>query len=115
MRIFYKSLLLIILSPLVNAESLNNPASETSLNTANVIRAAWELKTLSDSLALGVDTRCYIAKIAVFKADSLPDSAKVVSMYQKTDSDVFAIQSVEKAMEIFERNQVQKIASECKE
>ncbi|HEB28351.1 MAG TPA: hypothetical protein ENI05_11345 [Porticoccus sp.] len=106
--------LIMIFSASTNAESLDDPASETSLNTANVIGAAWQLKRLSESLEPGVDTRCYIAKFAAFKAESLPVSVKIVAQYQKTDSDAFAIKSVEQAMQTFERNQVQKIADECK-
>ena len=95
------------------AEDLSEPAGEKSLNTANVIRAAWELRRLAESLEPGVDTRCYIAKFAAFKAESLPASAEIVAQYQRTDSDAFAIQSTKQAMEIFERNEVQKIANEC--
>ena len=107
--------LLVIISASANADNLDDPMNERSLNTANVIRAAWELRRLSESLEPGIDTRCYIAKFAAFKAESLPDSAEVIERYQETDSDAFAIQSVEQAMQIFESNQVKKIANECKQ
>jgi hypothetical protein len=114
MHKIWKIILITIFVVSANAESLDAPANESSLNTANVIRAAWELRRLSESLEPGVDTRCYIAKFAAFKAEGLPASAGVVALYQKTDSDAFAIQSVEQAMEVFERNEVQKIAEECR-
>jgi len=97
----------------VSAECLGVPATETSLNTANNIRAAWEVRRLSESLAPGVDTRCYIARLAAFKAESLPASAEVISQYQNTESDAFAIQSIKETMDIFRDNQVQRIAEEC--
>ncbi len=106
--------LFVIISISANAGSLDAPANDSSLNTANVIRAAWELRRLSESLEPGVDTRCYIAKFAAFKAESLPASSEVVARYQKTDSDAFAVQSVEQAMQVFESNQVQLIANKCK-
>lgn len=107
-------ILLLMIATTAQAESLDAPASETSLNTANVIRAAWELRRLSESLEAGVDTRCYIAKFAAFRAETLPSSAEIVAQYKNNDSDAFAIQSAEQAMQIYERNQVKKIADECK-
>lgn len=109
------TVLFLVLSTPAVAEDLAEPAGEKSLNTANVIRSAWELKRLSESLAPNIDTRCYIAKFASFKAQDLPKSADIVRDYQQTDSDVFAIQSAEQAMDEFTRNNVQEIANECKQ
>ncbi len=97
--------------------SASDEAYERSLNTANTIRAAWELRRLSESLAEGVDTRCYIAKLAAFQAESLPQSAKLISQYPSPnkDSDAFAVKSTNETMNIYQNNQVQKIADECRE
>ena len=102
-----------IFSAYANSESLDEPATKTSFNTANVINSAWYLKRLSESLAPGVDTRCYIAKHAAFMAENLRDSAKVVSSYQKTESDTFAIHSVSQAMQAFDENHVEILAADC--
>jgi len=105
---------LIALSFSASAQDWNERQTEGSLNTANVISSAWELRRLSESLEPGIDTRCYIAKLAAFKAESLPASAEIVKRYESTDSDRFAVQSVDQAMEIFSKNKVQEIANECK-
>ena len=107
-------ILIIVTSLSVNAQDWNERQTEGSLNTANVINSAWELRRLSESLEPGIDTRCYIAKLAAFKAESLPAAAKIVKRYESTDSDRFAVQSAEQAMEIFSQNKVQEIANECK-
>ncbi len=97
----------------VNSEELSY---EAELNTANTIRAAFELRKLAESLAPGVDTRCYIAKLAEFQAASLPQSAKVIADHPSgnKESDEFAIQSVNVTMEIYKNNQIQRIANVCK-
>gem|GEM_PF-5433912 len=97
------------------AQNLDAAENEVNRNTTNVIRAAWELKRLSESLSPGVDTRCYIAEQAAFNAKHLADAAKVVSRYQNTESDAFAIQSVELALKEFRNNDVKNILAECKE
>jgi hypothetical protein len=97
-----------------NAENWNERETEGSLNTANVISSAWELKRLAESLESGIDTRCYIAKLAAFKAESLPAATDIVKRYESTDSDRFAIQRSEQAMKTFNQNKVQEIANECK-
>lgn len=88
---------------------------DAKLNTANTIRAAFELRRLSESLAPGVDTRCYIAKLAAFQAASLPKSADVIANYPSGNkqSDAFAIQSTNETMGIYKNNRIQEIASEC--
>ncbi len=103
-----------VLSPL--SASSHESSYEAKLNTANTIRAAFELRRLSESLAPGVDTRCYIAKLAAFHANSLPQSANIIARYPSGNeqSDAFAIQSTNETMEIFNNNQVNKIVSECK-
>ncbi len=107
------SLILVLFSftGLVQAEGFDR-----NLNTANAIRSAWELRRLSESLAPGVDTRCYIAKFAAFKSESMPQSTHVISQYQRenNESDAYAIQISSETMEIFQRNEIQKIADECK-
>lgn len=107
------AILLFLLSASAYSDELDEPAGEKSLNTANVIRSAWELIRLSESLEPGVDTRCYIAKFAAFKAESLPASAGIVAEYESTDADAFAIQSAKQAMNVFEKNKVKEIAKMC--
>lgn len=88
---------------------------EAKLNTANSIRAAFELRKLAESLAPGIDTRCYIAKLAVFQESSLSQSADVIANYPSGNkqSDVFAIESINETIEIFKNNRIQEIADEC--
>ncbi|RBP49576.1 hypothetical protein [Arenicella xantha] len=105
---------LIVVSSSAKSQDWNERQTEGSLNTANVINSAWELRRLSESLEPGIDTRCYIAKLAAFKAKSLPAAAEIVKRYESTDSDRFAVQSAEQAIEIFSQNRVQEIANECK-
>lgn len=96
--------------------SAQDSTYEARLNTANTIRAAFELRRLAESLAPGIDTRCYIAKLAAHQASSLPQSANVIENYPSGNeqSDAFAIQSVSETIEIYEKNRVQEIADECK-
>ena len=61
---------LISLSFSASAQNWNEHQTEGSLNTANVISSAWELRRLSESLEPDIDTRCYIAKLAAFKAEA---------------------------------------------
>lgn len=88
---------------------------ELKLNTANTIRAASELRRLSEALEAGIDTRCNVAQLAAFQAESLPKSAKLIEQYPSGnhESDAFAIQRTNEAMEIYSNNQVARIANEC--
>ena len=95
--------------------SAQDSSYESKLNTANTIRAAFELRRLVASLAPGVDTRCYIAKLAASQAVSLPQAASVIANHPSGNkqSDAFAIQSTNQTMEIYKNNRVQEIAREC--
>jgi len=97
-----------------NAQSQDS-GYDAALNTANTIRAAFELRKLAESLAPGVDTRCYIAKLAAFQAESLPKAANVIKQMPSGNlqSDAFAIQSTNETMVIYKNNKVDEIAKQC--
>ena len=113
-KLYSSGLILSLLTGLFSASS-HGSEYDAKLNTANTIRAAFELRRLAESLAPGVDTRCYIAKLAAFQAESLPKSAEGIANYPSGNkqSDAFAIQSTKETMEIYKNNRVQEIASEC--
>ena len=113
--IFYK----IFISTLVMSSNAQSQDSdyEAALNTANTIGAAFELRKLAESLAPGVDTRCYIAKLAAFQAVSLPKAANVIKQMPSGNlqSDIFAIQSTKETMVIYKKYKVDEIAKQCRE
>jgi len=116
MSIFLQLVYISILSLLTFSANAQDSTYEAKLNTANTIRAAFELRKLAESLAPGIDTRCYIAKLAAFQASTLPQSANVIANYPSGNkqSDEFAIQSVNQTIEIYKSNRIQEIADDCK-
>ena len=116
MKTSYIGIIVSILFILPIEVSAKPSDSEAQLNTANTIRAAFELRKLAESLAPGVDTRCYIAKLASYEAESLPEAAKVISEHPSSNrqADRFAIQSTIETMEIYRKHLVEKIANDCR-
>lgn len=112
-HILFPALVLLLFAFNANSEE---SIYEAKLNTANTIRAAFELRRLSESLALGVDTRCYIASLAKFQADSLLQIANTIAnpSSDSEESDTFAIQSAKKSMEVYRNNKIEAIADKCK-
>jgi hypothetical protein len=88
---------------------------DAELNTANVIVASYSLKELSAAFSPGVNTRCYIAELAKFKHESLPEALNVVEGYQTTMSDTFAITTGKQALGLYEVNDIDEIVRVCRE
>ena len=110
------TLLLGILVGVFATKAYEKPIVEAKLNTANVIRSAWEFRRLSESLASGVETRCHIALLADAKADDLMKAAEALEHLPSagSDTEMFALKSVLDALEIFQRNGIVEIAEECR-
>ena len=90
--------------------------AEAVLNTAAVIRAAWEFRRLVESLEEDIDTRCHVALLADSKVEDLLASAEALEARpsRNLESDAFAVQSVVDAVDIYSRNEVIEIAENCR-
>ncbi|MEH6515384.1 MAG: hypothetical protein V7742_01790 [Halioglobus sp.] len=114
-----KVIVAVVIGALVSAIGANyyfKSGYESSLNTASVINAAWEIRRVSEALGTDVDTRCHVAEFADSRIEGLMAAADLIADHPSpnTEADIFAIRSVLEATEIFQFNNVVSIAEICR-